>query len=63
MKKHHWYAFWHEKLFEKHSQPHCQIRSKTLKKRKLLEREAKGKEEEEEDNSRCSKKALYACLL
>ena len=57
MKKHHWYAFWHEKLFEMHSQPHCQIRSKTLKKRKLLELE------EEENNSRCSKIALYACLL
>jgi len=28
MKKHHWHAFWHEKLFEKHPhphpQPHCQ---------------------------------------
>jgi len=27
MKKHHWHAFWHEKLFEKHLQPHCQTRS------------------------------------
>jgi len=27
MKKHHWHAFWHEKLFEKHPQPHCQTRS------------------------------------
>jgi hypothetical protein len=25
MKKHHKYVFWHEKLFEKHPQPHCQI--------------------------------------
>jgi hypothetical protein len=24
MKKHHWHVFWHEKLFEKHPQPHCQ---------------------------------------
>jgi hypothetical protein len=23
-KKHHWHAFWHEKLFEKHPQQHCQ---------------------------------------
>jgi hypothetical protein len=22
--KHHWHAFWHEKLFEKQPQPHCQ---------------------------------------
>jgi hypothetical protein len=28
MKKHHWHVFWHEKLFEKHPQPHCQTRSK-----------------------------------
>jgi hypothetical protein len=28
MKKHHWHAFWHEKLFEKHPQPHYQTRSK-----------------------------------
>ena len=27
MKKYHWHVFWHEKLFEKHSQPHCQTRS------------------------------------
>ena len=27
MKKHHWHALWYEKLFEKHSQPHCQTRS------------------------------------
>jgi hypothetical protein len=27
MKKHHWHVFWHEKLFEKHPQPHCQISS------------------------------------
>jgi hypothetical protein len=26
MKKHHWHAFWHEKLFKKHSQPYCQTR-------------------------------------
>jgi len=26
MKKHHWHVFWHEKLFEKHLQPHCQTR-------------------------------------
>jgi hypothetical protein len=25
--KNHWHAFWHEKLFEKHPQPHCQTRS------------------------------------
>ena len=31
MKKHHWHAFWHEKLFEKHPQPHCQTRSILLK--------------------------------
>jgi hypothetical protein len=24
MKKHHWHVFWHEKLFEKHPQPHCE---------------------------------------
>jgi hypothetical protein len=24
MKKHHWHAFRHEKLFEKQPQPHCQ---------------------------------------
>jgi hypothetical protein len=29
MKKHHWHAFWHEKLFEKHPQPHCQTRPKS----------------------------------
>jgi hypothetical protein len=29
IKKHHWHAFWHEKLFEKHLQPHCQTRSKS----------------------------------
>jgi len=28
MKKHHWHAFWHEKLFEKHPQLHCQTNSK-----------------------------------
>jgi hypothetical protein len=28
MKKHHWHAFRHEKLFEKQPQPHCQIHSK-----------------------------------
>ena len=28
MKKHNWHAFWHEKLFEKHPQPHYQTRSK-----------------------------------
>jgi len=28
MKKHHWHAFWHEKLFKKHPQPHCQTHSK-----------------------------------
>jgi hypothetical protein len=28
MKKHHWHAFWHEKLFKKHPQPHYQTRSK-----------------------------------
>ena len=27
MKKHHWHAFWYEKLFENHPQPHCQTRS------------------------------------
>ena len=27
MKKHHWHVFWHEKLFEKHPQPHCQTSS------------------------------------
>ena len=27
MKKHHWHVFWHETLFEKHPQPHCQTRS------------------------------------
>jgi len=26
MKKHHWHAFWHKKLFEKHLQPHFQTR-------------------------------------
>jgi hypothetical protein len=26
MKKHHWHVFWHEKLFKKHPQPHCQTR-------------------------------------
>jgi len=26
MKKHHWHVFRHEKLFEKHPQPHCQTR-------------------------------------
>ena len=30
MKKHHWHAFRHEKLFEKHPQPHCQTNSKCL---------------------------------
>ena len=30
MKKHHWHAFWHEKLFEKHSQPHCQTSFKRI---------------------------------
>jgi hypothetical protein len=30
MKKHHWHTFWHEKLFEKHPQPHCQTRSKPM---------------------------------
>jgi len=29
MKKNHWHAFWHEKLFEKHPQPHCQTRSQS----------------------------------
>jgi len=36
MKKHHWHIFRHEKLFEKHSQPHCQTRYKpsiTVKKK------------------------------
>jgi hypothetical protein len=28
MTKHYWHAFWYEKLFEKHPQPHCQTRSK-----------------------------------
>jgi hypothetical protein len=28
MKKHHWHVFRHEKLFEKHPQPHYQTRSK-----------------------------------
>jgi len=28
-KKNHWHAFRHEKLFEKHQQPHCQTRSKS----------------------------------
>ena len=31
MKKHHWHAFWHEKLFEKHPQPHCQTRSSCVR--------------------------------
>jgi hypothetical protein len=31
MKKHHWHVFWHEKLFEKHPQPHCQTRFKSDK--------------------------------
>jgi len=26
IKKYHWHIFWHEKLFEKHPQPHCQTR-------------------------------------
>jgi hypothetical protein len=26
-KKNHWHVFWHEKLFEKHPQSHCQTRS------------------------------------
>jgi hypothetical protein len=30
MKKHYWHAFWHEKLFEKHPQPHCQTRFKKI---------------------------------
>ena len=30
MKKHHWHVFRHEKLFEKHPQPHCQTRSNYL---------------------------------
>jgi len=30
MKKNHWHAFWHEKLFEKHPQSHCQTRSYCL---------------------------------
>jgi hypothetical protein len=30
MKKHHWHAFWYEKLFKKHPQPHCQTYSKCL---------------------------------
>jgi hypothetical protein len=28
-KKHHWHAFWHEKLFEKQPQPHCQTNHKS----------------------------------
>jgi len=32
MKKHHWHTFWHEKLFEKHPQLHCQTRSKSFMK-------------------------------
>jgi len=26
-KKNHWHVFWHEKLFEKQPQPHCQTHS------------------------------------
>jgi hypothetical protein len=35
MKKHHWHVFWHEKLFEKHPQPHCQTRSMCVAKLRL----------------------------
>ena len=27
LKKHHWHALWHEKLFEKQLQPYCQTSS------------------------------------
>ena len=30
IKKHHWHAFRHEKLFEKQPLPHCQTRSESL---------------------------------
>jgi len=30
MKKYHWHVFQHEKLFEKHPQPHCQTHSESL---------------------------------
>jgi len=39
MKKHHWHVSWHEKLFEKYPQPHCQTRSmlgKKINERKLV---------------------------
>jgi hypothetical protein len=28
LKKYHWHVFWHEKLFEKQPQPHCQTNPK-----------------------------------
>jgi len=36
MKKHHWHAFWHEKLFEKHPLPHCQTSSKSRRQGKKI---------------------------
>ena len=39
MKKHHWHAFWHEKLFEKHTQPHCQTRSLNISLRGRVDHE------------------------
>jgi len=30
IKKYHWHVFWHEKLIEKHPQPHCQTHFKSF---------------------------------